>query len=201
MSKSNIARKTLDGQKWHNNPRLITEKEFAFLKESLEELGDLSGVVHDLNTNQYVGGNQRSTVFEGAEVVLTEAYELPTRTGTVALGYIIYQGEKYQYRQVRWTLEQCRKANIVANSAGGKWDFEMLANEWDDLPLAEWGLNVPLMLDEEPEDLLSDAEPKPAVMKITFTAPEQLQKAEVDIQELLDRKFPGAYFSVSAGGI
>ena len=36
-------------------------------------------------------------------------------------------------------------------------------------------------------------------MKITFETPEQLQKAEIDIQELLDRKYKGAYFSVSAG--
>jgi len=36
-------------------------------------------------------------------------------------------------------------------------------------------------------------------MKITFTNPEQLQKAEIDIQELLDRKYKGAFFSVSAG--
>ena len=36
-------------------------------------------------------------------------------------------------------------------------------------------------------------------MKITFESPEQLQKAEIDIQELLDRKYSGAYFSVSAG--
>jgi hypothetical protein len=29
----------------------------------------------------------------------------------------------------------------------------------------------------------------------------QLQKAEIDIQELLDRKYKGAYFSVSVGEI
>jgi hypothetical protein len=36
-------------------------------------------------------------------------------------------------------------------------------------------------------------------MKITFTSPEQLQEAENDIQELIDRKFNGAFYSVSAG--
>jgi hypothetical protein len=38
-------------------------------------------------------------------------------------------------------------------------------------------------------------------MKITFQSPEQLQKAEIDIQELLDRKYKGSYFSISAGEI
>ena len=66
-------------------------------------------------------------------------------------------------------------------------------------------MNVPVDWGAEPEpdlaDLLGDSEAKPATMKITFTAPEQLQQAEQDIQELLDRKYQGAYFSVSAGGI
>jgi hypothetical protein len=49
------------------------------------------------------------------------------------------------------------------------------------------------------DELIGEEKNKPATMKITFTTPEQLQAAEVDIQELLDRKYKGAYFSVSAG--
>jgi hypothetical protein len=49
------------------------------------------------------------------------------------------------------------------------------------------------------EDLIGEDKNKPATMKITFKSPEQLQKAEIDIQEILDRKYNGAYFSVSAG--
>lgn len=54
---------------------------------------------------------------------------------------------------------------------------------------------------EEPDfdDLTDEMKNKPPTMKITFEAPEQLQKAEIDIQELLDRKYGGAYFSVSCG--
>jgi len=55
--------------------------------------------------------------------------------------------------------------------------------------------------DNEPseEDLIGEEKNKPATLKITFESPEQLQKAEIDIQELIDRKYKGAYFSVSAG--
>lgn len=49
------------------------------------------------------------------------------------------------------------------------------------------------------EELIGDYRNKPATMKITFESPEQLQKAEIDIQELLDRKYKGAYYSISAG--
>lgn len=53
---------------------------------------------------------------------------------------------------------------------------------------------------EEPthEELTEEPKNAPATMKITFTSVEQLQKAEIDIQEILDRKYSGAYFSVSA---
>jgi len=55
--------------------------------------------------------------------------------------------------------------------------------------------------EEEPDmdDLIGEDKNKSATMKITFTSPEQLQKAEIDIQELIDRKYQGAYFSVSVG--
>jgi hypothetical protein len=65
-----------------------------------------------------------------------------------------------------------------------------------------WGLDVPVFM-EEPgfDDLIGEDKNKPPVMKITFTSPEQLQKAEIEIQELLDRNYSGSYFSVSAGEI
>jgi hypothetical protein len=78
----------------------------------------------------------------------------------------------------------------------------MLANEWDADSLGEWGLDVPIIMSEPSMDeLIGEDKNKPATLKITFTSPEQLQKAEIDIQELLDRKYPDAYFSVSAGEI
>ncbi|TGE08271.1 hypothetical protein [Hymenobacter fodinae] len=156
MEKYNTLR--LAGEQWHNNPRQITKEQFELLQESLGELGDLSGVVHDLNSNQYVGGNQRSVVFEGCEIELTETFDEPTATGTVALGYIIYQGEKYAYRQVRWEEEQCRKALILANAAGGTWDMDELANSWDDLPLFDWGVPVPKTIVELGEEEYQEKE-------------------------------------------
>jgi pimeloyl-ACP methyl ester carboxylesterase len=40
---------------------------------------------------------------------------------------------------VRWDARQCEKANIVANKAGGGWDFDTLANEWEKDDLLMWG--------------------------------------------------------------
>lgn len=126
---------------YHKNPRLITEKQFENLKSWLAELGDLSGIVHDLNSNELIGGNQRSRVMMHGkhEIIITESFNKPTNTGTVALGYVLWNGEKYNYRQVRWTPEQCEKANIIANKAGGTWDIDILANQFDLQNLSNWG--------------------------------------------------------------
>jgi hypothetical protein len=97
--------------------------------------------------------------------------------------------------------EEQQRAFIIKDNVGfGEWDWDALANEWDAEQLDEWGLDV-WKVEEEPslDELIGEEKNKPASMKITFESPEQLQKAEIDIQELLDRKYKGAYFSVSAG--
>ena len=42
-----------------------------------------------------------------------------------------------------------KRRSILDNGAFGSWDYDMLANEWDDMPLAEWG--VPAWSTEEVE--------------------------------------------------
>lgn len=129
---------------YHKNPRHITDKQLSDLEIWLEELGDLSGIVHDLNTDEIIGGNQRARVFDilhdnNASITITDTFSPPTHQGTVALGYIQWRGERYTYRQVRWTERQCEQANIVANRAGGQWDFDELANSFEVGELLEWG--------------------------------------------------------------
>jgi len=126
---------------YHKNPRTIKDKQFNDLRAWLLELGDLSGIVHDLTSDEVISGNQRMRAIDVAkcEIVLTEGPHDPDAQGTVAHGYVIWQGAKYNYRQVRWDARQCEKANIVANKAGGSWDFDILANEWDAESLIEWG--------------------------------------------------------------
>ena len=138
---------------YHKNPRQITERQFKDLQESLDELGDLSGIVHDLNSDEVISGNQRSRVFDINECEITVEHEQEAdRQGTVGLGHIVWRGTFYAYRQVRWTPKQCEMANIKANKLGGEWDFDKLANEFELDELLEWGF--------EPFELgLDDSEP------------------------------------------
>jgi hypothetical protein len=126
---------------YRKNPRRLTEKQFSLLQRDLAELGDLGGIVHDLNSDEIIGGNQRSKILKPSpeNITLNESFDTPTKTGTVAFGYIEWQGERFPYRQVRWTPKQCEKANIVANRVHADWDFDVLANEFDMNDLVQWG--------------------------------------------------------------
>jgi ParB-like chromosome segregation protein Spo0J len=100
------------------------------------------------------------------------------------------------------TEEQQREFLIKDNVGFGEWDWDALANDWNPEELNEWGLDVPVVLDSvEPDDLTDEAKNNPPTIKITLDNVEQLQQAEIDIQELIDRKYPKAFFSVSAGEI
>lgn len=129
--------------KFKENPRWITKEQFAHLKEHLEDLGDLSGIVYCHNNKSFVGGNQRSEVFNGAKIEITETFDPPTIAGTFAHGFIIYNGEKYAYREVVFSESDFKKACIVANNDGGAFDWDILANDWDKEQLNDWGMVTP----------------------------------------------------------
>jgi ParB-like chromosome segregation protein Spo0J len=164
-----------------NNPRLIKDDKFEKLVKSIKEFPemlDIRPIV--VNRDMFIlGGNMR--------------FKACKEAGLKEIPVIVADN---------LTEEQQREFLIKDNTSGGEWDFEMLANEWDVEQLEEWGLDIPVF-DLEPsyDDLIGEEKNKPATLKITFESPEQLQKAEIDIQELIDRKYNGAYFSVSAGEI
>jgi ParB-like chromosome segregation protein Spo0J len=163
-----------------NNPRTIKDDKFFKLVQSLKELPEMAKV-RPVVVNQdmvVLGGNMRLKAMKDAGWK-----EVPVEV-------------------VDWDEDKQRQFIIKDNVGFGEWDWEALANQWDAQELDDWGLTLPIFDTEPSEDeLIGDDKNKPATMKITFDTPEQLQKAEIDIQELLDRKYPKAFFSVSAGEI
>jgi DNA modification methylase len=61
---------------------------------------------------------------------------------------------------VRWDERQAEKANIVANKAGGGWDFDTLANEFDTTDLLEWGFEPFELGIDDKAGTDNDAEPQ-----------------------------------------
>jgi len=163
-----------------NNPRVIRDEKFKKLVKSIKEFPEmLEARPVVVNPDMVVlGGNMRLKALREAGVEEAPVYV------------------------ASWDEVKQRQFIIKDNVGFGEWDWDALANEWNEEELQDWGLDIP-GFEEEPdfEDLIGEDKDKAATMKITFESPEQLQKAEIDIQELIDRKFPGAYFSVSAGEI
>lgn len=105
-----------------NNPRLIKDDKFKKLVKSIQDFPkmlELRPIV--VNDDMIVlGGNMRLKACKEAglkEVPIIKASEL--------------------------TEEQQREFIIKDNVGFGEWDWDMIANEWDQEQVTEWGLDIP----------------------------------------------------------
>jgi hypothetical protein len=165
-----------------NNPRLIKDEKFKKLVKSIEEFPKMMSLRPMVinSDNIVLGGNMRLRALK-------------------ELGYKEIS-EEWVKRAEDLTEDEARRFIIADNVGFGEHDWEMLANEWDIEELCEWGLDVPeRWIEPAQNELMGENKNNAATLKITFDSVEQLQKAEIDIQELIDRKYKGAYFSVSCG--
>lgn len=162
-----------------NNPRLIKDDKFKKLVKSIQEFPEMLSLRPIVvNADMIVlGGNMRLKACKGAglkDVDIIKADDL--------------------------TEEQQKQFIIKDNVGFGEWDWEDLANNWDAEQLTDWGLDIPNFMELPSEDeLTADEKKNPPTMKITFESVQDLQQAEIDITELIDRKYKKAFFSVSAG--
>ena len=105
-----------------DNPRTISNKDMELLIKSLKEFPEmlnLREIVVDENM-VVLGGNMRLLALQ--------------KMGA----------SDCQIRMVSGlTPEQKREFVIKDNSNFGRYDFDSLANEWSDLPLADWGIDLP----------------------------------------------------------
>lgn len=115
------------------NPRKISKEKLAALKKSLEEFGDLSGIVVNVRTQTMISGHQRVKNID-ADCKITKKPHTDA-TGTVALGYIDTPAGRLAYREVDWPEEKEKKANIAANKHGGEFDDDLLKELLEDLKL------------------------------------------------------------------
>jgi len=70
-----------------------------------------------------------------------------------ALQYLGYKEleDKWVKRASDLTEEQKKEFIVKDNVGFGEWDWDVLANEWDDLPLVDWGLDLPEIKELDPE--------------------------------------------------
>ena len=120
--------KLADIHEYDGNPRQISKQDFEVLKKSIKEFPEMLAVREIVvdEDGAILGGNQRykALLANGVDEVVVK-------------------------RVIDWTEEQKREFVIKDNIANGEWDMDTLANEWDDLPLNDWGLDVDW---QEPKD-------------------------------------------------
>ena len=121
------------------NPREMTDQEYKKLKKSLNRDPDYTAI-SELRLYPFhgryvtIGGNMRLHAMK--EIGWTEvvAKVLPEDTPTETLN--------------RWIL--------LDNANYGKWDFNKLANEWEEDLLADMNIDIPLQPDPEAEEEAKD---------------------------------------------
>lgn len=104
-----------------NNPRVLKDDKFKKLVQSLKDFPEMANVRPIVvNTDMIVlGGNMRLRAMQEA-------------------GW-----KKAPVQIVDWSIEKQNEFIIKDNVGFGEWDWDVLANEWNESELTEWGLDIP----------------------------------------------------------
>lgn len=87
-------------------------------------------------------------------------------------------------------IESLKAYTILDNASFGKWEWSMLANEWDANQLTGWGLDLPVMeSDIDVDDFFDNIDKeneKEKGDKITITLPDNLAEEKAQIKDLIE---------------
>lgn len=147
------------------NPRQWTQEELDKLAKSIEEtpeLLDARGAIVVPHKGKFVvlGGNMRVTAARKLNLKEMPCAVLPEDTA----------------------VKKLREIVVKDNGSFGAWDFDALANEWDDEPLTDWG--VPAWDTERDEEITDDVYTKKIEIP-SYTPNTELGKP--NISELFDK--------------
>jgi ParB family chromosome partitioning protein len=152
------------------NPRQSTQKQETKLKESLEKFGVVEPII--VNENE-----DRNNIIVGGHFRVRELKKLGYKEVDCVLVNLPIQDEK--------------ELNIRLNANTGEWDFDILANQFEDFELAEWGMDIPqINLDDSKTKDLSDDLKSKYLLEIECNG-----EAE---QEILYNRFIGEKFNFSS---
>jgi len=144
------------------NPRKISEEKLETFKKSIENLGDLSGIVYNRATGRLVAGHQTTKVLDPSlEIKIEKTFHPPTSKGTVAEGWVINGEERTKYREVLVDQMTEQIMNIAANKGAGEWDYPKLIDWITEIDANNYPLEFTMFSVEELTDLLAPiTEPK-----------------------------------------
>jgi len=126
------------------NSKRTTAEEIQKLKESIELLGDISGIVYDVSTDEIICGNQRSSIIDinNRDITYVKEFKKPDKFGTLAYGHVEWEGQLYTFRKVKWNEEQRQLANLSANLMYSSYDFFELGRNFTEEVMKESGFDT-----------------------------------------------------------
>ena len=104
------------------NPRLIKDDKFKKLVKSIKDFPEMESVRPIVVNKDMVilGGNMRYKAM-------------------IECGY-----KEVNVEVVDWSEQKQNEFIIKDNVGFGEWEWEMVANEWDEIELKDWGLDLPV---------------------------------------------------------
>lgn len=106
--------------------RTITDSQLAMLGKSMQNYGDLSGVIFNTRTKRLIGGHQRLKHLDPDWEIIKR--QVKDKLGTTAAGFIRTPFGRWIYREVNWPERKEMMASIAANKQGGEFDNLKLKN-------------------------------------------------------------------------
>lgn len=149
------------------NPRTIRDHKFKKLVQSIQDFPrmlELRPIIIDTD-GTILGGNMRYRAI-------------------CELGYNEIP-DNWVKRADKLTDQEKQRFIIEDNVEFGDWDFDMLANEWDNDQLAEWGLESVGEYEVDKFDDLDEAETADNEEKIVIELPTDLKKRKDEIKQLV----------------
>ena len=160
-----------------DNTRYITKPAFEKLVKSIlifPRMLKIRPIVVDGNY-KVLGGNMRLKALERIEEMQAteiraslESLQTYKRKTELERANLLQYWKEWQANPVASVIcleqmteeEQCEFV-IKDNVGFGEWNFDVLANEWDDVQLTEWGMNLPQPDDPEEKEEAKQEEKKP----------------------------------------
>ena len=128
MKKKELPRRLGEIQEADYNPRMIETESMRGLMNSIDEFGDLSGVVVNVTTGNLVSGHQRLKAINADDMEIIIDRESHDSKGTVAWGHFDYDGERFNIRFVEWDEITEKAANLTANNPEIQGQFTKAVN-------------------------------------------------------------------------
>lgn len=146
------------------NPRSLSKHNGEKIKESIEKFGLCEPIVIN-TTNRIIGGHQRFKML--LEMGCKEAFvSIP---------------------DTELTEKDEEKLLLMLNKNQGDWDYDLLANNWDNEALMDCGFTQEDLFLEGGDTKETKKHKTKYTIKINFESKNDLEKAEAHISNILDQ--------------